>query len=170
MINLVVTLYNGTSQELCLRFALFCGKVAVDFIHILKGYFTGVGAVILVNKSYQPIQILPSDTIWWHKSGWTLAQVMACCLTAPSHYLNQYRLVTNGQELKTHQTMCIFYEIYCSYTKYIFLLQLPVGTPSRSSQRASVVRITKQEGDGLLPGVSKEVNPLQCPRDTLNAV
>ena len=29
---------------------------------------------------------------WWrhmaHKSGSTLAQVMACCLTAPSHYLN----------------------------------------------------------------------------------
>ena len=26
---------------------------------------------------------------WWHRSGLTLAQVMACCLTAPSHYLNQ---------------------------------------------------------------------------------
>ena len=31
----------------------------------------------------------PSDAIWRHKSGSTLAQVMACCLTAPSHYLNQ---------------------------------------------------------------------------------
>ena len=27
--------------------------------------------------------------LWWHRSGSTLAQVMACCLTAPSHYLNQ---------------------------------------------------------------------------------
>ena len=35
----------------------------------------------------------PSDTIWRHKSGSTLAQVMACCLTAPSHYLNQYWLI-----------------------------------------------------------------------------
>ena len=35
----------------------------------------------------------PNDTIWWHKSGSTLAQVMACCLTTPSHYLNQYWLV-----------------------------------------------------------------------------
>ena len=26
---------------------------------------------------------------WWNRSGSTLAQVMACCLTAPSHYLNQ---------------------------------------------------------------------------------
>ena len=35
----------------------------------------------------------PSDTMCWHKSGSTLAQVMACCLTAPSHYLNQYWLL-----------------------------------------------------------------------------
>ena len=35
----------------------------------------------------------PSDTIWRHKSGSTLAQVMACCLTAPSHYLNQCWLI-----------------------------------------------------------------------------
>ena len=31
----------------------------------------------------------PSDAIWRHRSWSTLAQVMACCLTAPSHYLNQ---------------------------------------------------------------------------------
>ena len=31
----------------------------------------------------------PSDAIWWHISGSTLVQVMACCLKAPSHYLNQ---------------------------------------------------------------------------------
>ena len=30
----------------------------------------------------------PSDTIWWHRSGSTLPQVKAYCLTAPSHYLN----------------------------------------------------------------------------------
>ena len=30
----------------------------------------------------------PSDAIWRHRFGSTLAQVMACCLTAPSHYLN----------------------------------------------------------------------------------
>ena len=31
----------------------------------------------------------PSDAIWRCRSGSKLAQVMACCLTAPSHYLNQ---------------------------------------------------------------------------------
>ena len=33
-----------------------------------------------------------SDSIWRQRSGSTLAQVRACCLTAPSHYLNQYWL------------------------------------------------------------------------------
>ena len=35
----------------------------------------------------------PSDTICRHKSGSTLAQVMACCLKSPSHYLNQCWLI-----------------------------------------------------------------------------
>ena len=35
----------------------------------------------------------PIDTTWRHKSGSTLAQVMACCLMAPSHYLNRCWLI-----------------------------------------------------------------------------
>ena len=34
----------------------------------------------------------PIDAIWWHWSGSTLAQVMACCLSAPSHYLTNVDL------------------------------------------------------------------------------
>ena len=37
----------------------------------------------------------PSNAIWRHRSGSTQAQVMACCLTAPSHYLNQCWLFIN---------------------------------------------------------------------------
>ena len=36
----------------------------------------------------------PSDAIWWHTSGLMLAQVMACCLMAPSHYL---KILTDHQ-------------------------------------------------------------------------
>ena len=36
----------------------------------------------------------PSDAIWLRRSGSTLAQVMACCLMAPSHYLNQCWLIS----------------------------------------------------------------------------
>ena len=35
----------------------------------------------------------PSDAIWRQRSGSTLAHVMACCLTAPSHFLNQCWLI-----------------------------------------------------------------------------
>ena len=35
----------------------------------------------------------PCDSIWWHRSLSTLAQVMACCLMAPSHYPYQCWLV-----------------------------------------------------------------------------
>ena len=31
----------------------------------------------------------PSDATWWHRYGSTLAQVMAWCHQAPSHYLSQ---------------------------------------------------------------------------------
>ena len=34
---------------------------------------------------------------WWHRSGSPLVQVMACCLTASSHYLKQCWLITLGE-------------------------------------------------------------------------
>ena len=37
----------------------------------------------------------PSDFIWRHRSGATLARVMACCLTVLSYYLNQWWLIIN---------------------------------------------------------------------------
>ena len=40
----------------------------------------------------------PSDAIW-HRSGSALAQVMTCCLMAPSHYLNQCWLII-------HRNLC----------------------------------------------------------------
>ena len=40
----------------------------------------------------------PGDAIWRHRSVSTLVQVMACCLMAPSHYLNQYWLIKSRNE------------------------------------------------------------------------
>ena len=45
----------------------------------------------------------PSDAIWQHRSGSTLAQVMACCLTAPSHYLNQCSLIISEGSRHLHE-------------------------------------------------------------------
>ena len=47
------------------------------------------------------LTLWPSDAIWRHRSGSTLAQVMACCLTAPSHYLNQCWLFINEVQWHT---------------------------------------------------------------------
>ena len=66
---------------------------------ILKGHGMQIDSWWRVHKlqwvntlrpNYTTVNSLwPSDTMWQQRSGSTLAQVMACCLTAPSHYLNQ---------------------------------------------------------------------------------
>ena len=48
----------------------------------------------------------PSNTIWRHKSGSKLAHVIACCLTAPSHYLKQCWLIISKVQL--HSSGCNF--------------------------------------------------------------
>ena len=44
---------------------------------------------------YQVNSLRPSDAIWRQRSWTTLVQVMACCLMAPSHHLNQCWLIIN---------------------------------------------------------------------------
>ena len=51
---------------------------------------------VLIHAILKSLQ--PSDAIWrdrQHGSESTLAQVMACCLTAPSHHLNLFWLITS---------------------------------------------------------------------------
>ena len=60
----------------------------LPFVDILQEPFR----VVLVHSYFEHQQarvnsLWPSDAIWQHRS--TLAPVMACCLMAPSHYLNQ---------------------------------------------------------------------------------
>ena len=57
------------------------------FIWIIHGGKCWYMDLVCVNSLW------PSDTEWWHRAGSTLAQVMAWCLTAPSHYLNQCWLI-----------------------------------------------------------------------------
>ena len=56
----------------------------------------GICAIIRWHMQLRGINsVWPSDAIWRHRSGLTLAQVMACCLTALSHYLSQCWLITS---------------------------------------------------------------------------
>ena len=71
-----------------------------DFYHIMSWAEKKALVFILAEWSTQKVKCViytlwPSDATWQHRSGSTLAQVMACCLTAPSHYLNQCWLINN---------------------------------------------------------------------------
>ena len=49
---------------------------------LIKAIYEALPEMMLINSLW------PSEDLWWHRSGSMWAQVMACCLTAPSHYLN----------------------------------------------------------------------------------
>ena len=62
---------------------------------------------------YQLNSLWPSDAIWRQRSGSTLAQVMACCLTAPSHYLNLCWFIIS--KVQWHPSESNFYKRYLSH-------------------------------------------------------
>ena len=60
----------------------------------------GIDLVIMKYSSFSTRRVNslgPGDAKRWQRYGSTLDQVMACCLTAPSHYLNQCRLISEIQ-------------------------------------------------------------------------
>ena len=64
------------------------------FYTLRLGYYNGnAGKQGHINWEINTLR--PRDDIWRHRSGSTLAQVMACCLTATSHNLNQCWLITS---------------------------------------------------------------------------
>ena len=64
-------------------------------VYPLFNFIEARGKMIMFSKAMLAAinSLWPNNAIWWHRSGSTLAQVMACCLTAPSHYLNQCWLI-----------------------------------------------------------------------------
>ena len=71
----------------------------------------------------------PSDAIWYDKSGSSIVQVIACYLTAPSHYLDQCWLVISvvlWHSPETNFTVSAQTTILCNEFKdYTFLKLLP---------------------------------------------
>ena len=47
----------------------------------------------------------PGVAIWQHKTLSTLAHLMVCCLTAPSHYMKQWLLIFTGTFRKNFSGM-----------------------------------------------------------------
>ena len=75
-------------------------------------------SVLIINSSW------PSDAIWQQRSGSTLAQVMACCLTAPSHYLNQCWLIIS--KVHWHSYLGQFHKRRLNHQSLTFVWQLHV--------------------------------------------
>ena len=57
--------------------------------HYLNHWWPSLLIHICITQLWWVNSLRPGDAIWRHRSGSTLAQVMACCLTAPRHYLIQ---------------------------------------------------------------------------------
>ena len=71
-----------------------------NYVWMVNIFIAYQGATYIINLTVNSLQA--NDAIWWHRSGSTLAYLMACCLTAPSHYLNQHWLVIKGLLWHTH--------------------------------------------------------------------
>ena len=71
---------------------------------------------------------LGCDAMWWHRTGSTLAQAMACCLMAPSHWLNRCWFFVS--EVQWHSPESNFTSqwvtklIFCIMTLKVTLLKL----------------------------------------------
>ena len=58
----------------------------------------------------------PNDAVWWQRSWSTLAQVMACCLTAPSHYLKQCWFAVS--KIHWHSFESVFYQKFFEHPSF----------------------------------------------------
>ena len=98
--------------------------------------------------------------LWWgcnsnpsprtHSEIWsTLVQVMACCLKAPSHYLNQCWLIINGFLWHAHKTNFIEAQ-WCYKVSWMFFISIPAA---QWSCRGSILVL-------LHPSVLHAMSPL----------
>ena len=66
------------------------------YIYIMDNLSCFVGVLLtkkMITNNDRINSLWPGDAIWWQGTRSTLTQVMACCLTAPNHYLNQCWLI-----------------------------------------------------------------------------
>ena len=82
----------------------FCIIIRLSFIFLYKKFNRCKYLVGRFRSStVQCFNLLrPSDAIWRQGSRSTLVQVMVCCLTALSHYLNQCWLITSEVQRHFH--------------------------------------------------------------------
>ena len=99
----------------------FLNSAVSGFQSTVKGFFIGIVCGLLLFGIDSLFNSLwSSDTIWWHKSGSILAQIMACRLTALSHYLNQMLTNVCSGIHQTNFTSCYKLNLKHMFEDYTF--------------------------------------------------
>ena len=97
-----------------------CNKLRIENYIIQNGQWDLAISVVISNTSHN---------IWRHRSGSTLAQVMACYLTASGHYLNQFWLIICEVLRHSPEGRCAgnAQDIYMWYVSKNYLLKITPG-------------------------------------------
>ena len=89
-VNIYMVWYHFMTHEICKIHHIWESKCTLVIIYCKPHWQPFCSLWHLANNVWLTFNSLhPSDVIWWHRSGSTLAQVMTCCLNTSSHYLNQ---------------------------------------------------------------------------------
>ena len=81
-----------------------CGQQNLREYLLLKSVLNFSFYLDTALKSPPALKSGQSDALWWQRSGSPLTQVMACCLMAPSHYLNQCWLIIREVVWHSHES------------------------------------------------------------------
>ena len=84
--------------------------------NVFKFYTFEIGHISPRVHWVNPLRL--NNSIWIHRSGQTLTQVMACCLVAPSHYLHQCWLIIS--EVSTWEQFPSYSSVYYESENFIF--------------------------------------------------
>ena len=99
--NIKALRYWPLTQRASKYFHLLTSSWRVQVVHSKMNFFINTFRATLNNFIKR---LWPSDAIWPHRFQSTLAQVMACSLTAPSDYLNQCWIIISGVLWHLHES------------------------------------------------------------------
>ena len=107
---------------------LICGACISNYMTLITGSVVTIPCpwctLFSIVSTYLFNSLWPSEAMLWDWSGSTVIQVMACCLTAPSHYLNQCWLEIIDIHLSAISQKMIWMccQIFCLFFKEILCI------------------------------------------------
>ena len=105
------------------------------------GLLSLLSIMCLINTSYN--SLCRNENIWWERSGSTLVQLMASCLTASSHYLNQCWIIimwhSHESNFVRNTHSCNLLHVFRDYIFKITSASLRIQWVNHSTQHAIVV-------------------------------